>query len=505
MALTHVMYPSEKTGRWTHITLSEARKKFGIHGISSNEEYLMCSLCHDYVSYTKKGDVDSYFRHKREERPCPERSEHGVSQANHINYFKEEYKNLPLKIEVKQRTYTVRFGLMPLDAALLNELRDDFLGIYDKKGRVLGKIALEDVSSNKVTYFPLPIEETSQYQFRLVNNPKETRIYQVWPKKFFGFKFGGIFDAKTGQHIKRDSKVQVNREYVIIHKKKAEITNFDGFKVIRKLKTRRKLDVTIVKATTLNPSTAVFFYHYWANLTHDAKKEDRVIPMWPEYHQNFDKYYFYRNNVLLANLSEKHVVSQYGRPLDSYHQFLRTKLPLKEGGQSSNKLLLIGSKDFVTDFANLRRKREYPVLRNRFEFHFETENGPMNYRNQKQYLAPKKLEITNPLEETVTIKVYAHKILLATHTLDHHNRYTKTLTQLEDKELRLYRGNQLIYRLDFNKEAAPKNATSQTDEKLDEIVADLAQFQEGGRVKLDDVKKVLGEYLQKGGLDHGRD
>lgn len=505
MELTHVMYPSEKTGHWTHISLNEARKKFGIHGISSNEEYLMCALCHDYVSYTKKGDVDSYFRHKKEERPCPDRSERGGSQVQHVNYFKEEYKNLPLKIEVKQRTYTVRFGLMPLDQDLIDELQDDFLGIYDKQGRVLGKIAMADVSSSKVTYFPLPIEATSQYQLHLVNNPKESRIFQVWPKKFFGFKFGGIFDAQTGQHIKRDSKVQVNRPYVIIHKKQSEIKNIDGLTVMQRLKTRRKLDVTIVKATKVTPSTSVFFYHYWANLTQDKLKEDRVVPMWPEYHQNFDKYYFYRNNVLLANLSEKHVVSQYGRPLDSYHQFLLTKLPLKEGGHSSNKLLLIGSKDYVTDFANLRRKRQYPVLQQPFEFLFETENGTMNYRNQKRYSAPQKLTVTNTLQEAVTLKVYAHHILLATYTLDQHNRYSKHIENLADKEVRLYRGRQLIYRVGFKAEEKPRVIKKQADSQLNAIVADLNQLEEGGLVKLADVKKVLGAYLkQKGGEDDGR-
>ena len=274
MALTHVCIWKE--GSWKKININEASRLFP-YGVSANSGILMCELCGQYVTLTKRGIYSSYFKHnsKEKNKECAERSQ--LYAAGNI--FQAEAHNLPIKISVQpSNKFSLSLGLISLPHDMRKGKANYKIGISGSENFTY---LFSRLNSYTITYLDIGTKPALKYQVNVT--PKIDGIRSYWPSEILGIDPDGtLFDKATGKKLPYDADVQVGYDYLLL--KRGYIHGSAQSVYIKEICTHteggQKWKVYEVRAIDLNEKAAKFFLDFHCRLTDEPVT---MYPVWPLY------------------------------------------------------------------------------------------------------------------------------------------------------------------------------------------------------------------------------
>lgn len=463
-ALQHVMYWSSEQGDWKNITIDQARKKFGKETIRASEHFLMCSLCHEYIIYTRDTDKrDPYFKHKPEknERYCPERSDLSISKRD--NYYQDIQKTLIYELEIKGDSFKIYLHLPKISKKLKGKYAKDTLIVLNEENKEvtsvpISKISIEDGYKVNVEDFDTPI-----FKFKLKDNPYAGDFYEEYPRFITGLTNGLIFDEESNKSITKNEKLSLNHGYYLFSSR--DIESEPGI-ILGEKYVVEDFNVQKTFAYELTSITKAFYYRWWGNLTGSIKAN--LVPIWPTYRMNLGKYYFSTSNVIISNPSKSVVTRQYG--IDEFKTKSFT-FNLKVSSKSKIKLLVNEDSLLTTNVMNLRLNEKKLRIKDKVKLKLsDTANINDNYiSTDGVYPLPQgKLRISNDEGKELSIEIYEGKILVDDKRLNIRNNFTLEIKVKKNQRVKIYQGMNFIKELTFDVQLRTDNMLYQ-QELLDKL------------------------------------
>lgn len=456
--LTHVVHWDANSG-WQRVNVLEAEKIYGGKTVSSSEEVLMCSLCHDYITLTKSSNKrPAYFKHKRTEQEsvkfCPDRSENKVYSTK--NKMGIRSAQLPLRLVEYGSKFGLELGVLPEYGNISSSI-DERIVIKTDENLVEQKFSLESIDYDKVTYFKLEDVTAKKYYLKLENmNVNNVGL----PNSSQGVVNGAFFDKQTKRRIPFNGQIQLGNEYYYVisqdsskykdWKKKINITKYITVKQVGYLNKQKKIIIFSIKANKLNVNIASFFFVLGVYL---VNKLTKIYPIWPETIQSQYRYFPKLNELILYNPKKYGIILQgirYGNNTNvDDNVFVYEKINNKD-----RKRALITSKNsFITDYIFLWQDDAKLTKRKIVENDIVIYDGDGNSDKYKfesytyHKLPKKKLVIESKDNIEITVKIYADGIPIE-------NRSGRKI-RLQDRdikwgqEIRVYDGFVLLKRLKF--------------------------------------------------------
>lgn len=290
MPLTHVCMWS-KHG-WTPVTLEEAKNIHPGGTTSAKSGLFMCSLCGQYVTFTKQGACDRHFRHSKKElsKDCPDRSFSSTS----ITSFIAGQHEMPIRLVLHSPdNFELEVGLLPIpDSSQFN--RKNQLQITPCQTDVLPfAYSFSRLSRDTVTYFSVGNVPAPTY--RITTSPP----ISVWPNVITGINENGtLFDGVTRKKLPVDADTEVNHTYLILTKRVIH-SIYSGIvieNICRKRVGWNNWNIYRVKATRFDESAARFFLDFHCRLSENPVL---LFPIWPATMQTPYFIYFCRNDIVL--------------------------------------------------------------------------------------------------------------------------------------------------------------------------------------------------------------
>ncbi|MBR2845873.1 MAG: hypothetical protein IKF00_11745 [Solobacterium sp.] len=277
MPLTHVKMWNK--GKWESISIEQARRLHPIGGVSASSKLFMCDLCYQPVTLTEKNIRDSYFKHSRgeDDKNCPERTFGSLNWIAKYATLQLKTKGLPIKLVVYNKSFHFELGFPALKEISLDSSSTVTI-LTDTNSY---KFAAERFESEGISYMNVGNVPSKRYKI-LISRENNKELRQYWPTEVTGFTSSRLFKVSTGIMLLPTSDINFESEYYLLSIKNYSLSN--RFMDIRKVCTKNKYNLYIIKPKNLNSDTARFFLEeFRLRLTSDPIQ---MTYLWPAVIQN---------------------------------------------------------------------------------------------------------------------------------------------------------------------------------------------------------------------------